>query len=127
MGEASIFRPVVSASIFSMLGLMVAGSLLMKLGASGDPAKRWFFSLVGTQSIIGIGCYGIALVLYAWLLKQVPLNVMQSLTAAQFIAIIVLSAVFLAEPIPPMRWVGIGLIAAGLWIVAMTVNRTGAV
>ncbi len=110
-----------------MLSLMVGGSLLMKLGAMGDPGKRWFFSLMGTQSILGIGCYGIALVLYAWLLKQLPLNVMQSLTAAQFVAIIILSAIFLAEPIPPMRWFGIALIAAGLWIVAMTVNRTGAV
>ena len=121
-----MFRPVISFGIISMLTLMVAGSLFMKVGATGDPAKRWFFSLVGTQSVIGIGCYGIALVLYAWLLKQVPLNVMQALATAQFIAIIIMSAMFLAEPIPPMRWVGIGLIAAGLWIVAMTVSRTGA-
>ena len=122
-----MFRPETSLGIVIQLTLMVIGGLFMKMGATADPAKRWFFSIVGTQSLVGIGCYGIALILYAWLLKTVPLNVMQSLTAAQFVAIIIASAVVLGEPIPPLRWLGIALILAGLWFVAMSVNRMGAV
>lgn len=121
-----MFQPATTVGIAAMLSLMVMGALFMKIGAMADPSQRWLFSLVGTQSLFGISCYGVALILYAWLLKTVPLNVMQSLTAAQFVAIIIASAFILAEPIPPMRWIGIALILAGLWFVAISVNRGAA-
>jgi drug/metabolite transporter (DMT)-like permease len=44
--------------------------------------------------------------------------VAQSVTAAQYIAVILASAVVLAEPISGPRWVGIALIACGIAIVA---------
>jgi len=111
--------------IVCMLGLMVCGNLFMKLGAIGPAGSRWFFNLAGTQTIVGVSFYGMALILYAWLLKTVPLNVMQSLTAIQFIAVILASAAILAEPISGLRWAGIALIACGMLIVGISISQQG--
>jgi drug/metabolite transporter (DMT)-like permease len=58
--------------------------------------------------------------IYAWILAFLPLNVAQSFTAAQFIAVILASAVFLSEPIPVARWLGIALIFVGILVVSLT-------
>ena len=52
---------------------------------------------------------------------------MQSLLTAAivFVAVILASALILSESIPPMRWLGIALIAAGVLLVGSTVGNAG--
>ena len=100
-----------------MVSATVIANLLMKSGA-GQEHHRWLLGLLGTRSIVGIAFFGLALILYAWILRWVPLNVAQSLMAGQYVAVILASAIILAEPISGIRWVGICLIAAGIALVS---------
>lgn len=100
-----------------MIGFTIAANLLLKI-AAGRTDLPALFGLVNLYTVIGFGAYGCAGVVYAWLLKSLPLNVAQSFAAAQFIAVIVASALVLAEPIGLLRWVGIGMISAGIFVVA---------
>lgn len=103
-----------------MITLTVIANLLMKSGASVPTAARPILGMVAWQSCAGIAAFGGAAVIYAWVLQWLPLNVAQSFAAFQFVAVIFAAAAILAEPIPVLRWVGIGLIAVGILIVGFT-------
>ena len=72
--------------------------------------------------LIGLCIFAIAALIYAWLLQWVPLNVAQSLAAAQFIAVILASSLVLSEGIPLRRWAGILLIATGILVVGLSTD-----
>jgi len=108
-----MFNPPTTTAFAGMVLATVLGNILLKIGA-GPEQSRWLFGVFGSTSLIGIASFGIALFIYSWLLKSIPLNVAQSLSAAQFIAVILASAFVLAEPISTARWFGITLIAAGI-------------
>jgi drug/metabolite transporter (DMT)-like permease len=95
-----------------MIGCTVIANLLMKVGAAPKDADRLVFGIVGWQVIAGLAALGMAGVLYAGLLRLLLLTIAQSFAAAQFIAVILAAVVVLAEPIPPARWIGIGLFAS---------------
>jgi drug/metabolite transporter (DMT)-like permease len=54
-----------------------------------------------------------------------PLNLAQSLASVQFVAIILASALVLAEPIPLPRLIGIVLILAGVVVASSTYEAPG--
>lgn len=103
-----------------MISLTVTANLLMKLGAA--PSERLIFGMVSIRTLLGLVAFGCAGLVYAWILRWLPLNVAQAIAAAQFIAVILASAVVLSESIPPMRWLGIALIAVGIALVGATTN-----
>ena len=103
--------------IFIMISLIVLGNLLMKTGATSPASEKFLFGLFGWRSLSAMVLFAAALPVYAWLLKWIPLNVAQSFLAGQFLAVVLASAVILAEPISATRWVGIALIAIGIaWV-----------
>jgi undecaprenyl phosphate-alpha-L-ara4N flippase subunit ArnE len=107
-----------AAAAIAMIGLTVAANVLVKLGAAKTAAARPLATLMAPEILLGMGCFGLAFVLYALVLRALPLNVAQSIFAFQFIGAILAAATVLAEPIGPARWFGIALIAAGILIVA---------
>lgn len=105
------------SGFFVMIGLTVCANLLLKVAAGrGDlPA---IFGLVNVYTIVGLVAFGGAGIVYSWLLRSLPLNIAQSFSAVQFVAVIIASTVVLSEPIGLLRWLGIGLIAMGIIVVA---------
>jgi uncharacterized membrane protein len=57
---------------------------------------------------------------YSLVLRILPLNVAQSFTAAQFIAVILASTIVLGEAVSVQRWLGIVMINGGIVIVALS-------
>jgi drug/metabolite transporter (DMT)-like permease len=104
----------------TMITLTVIANIYLKLGASAPVANRIIFGMFGWRTLAGLFAFGCAGLLYAWLLKWLPLNVAQSFTAVQFIAVIAASSIFLSEPISMQRWAGIMLITAGLLVIGLT-------
>lgn len=98
------------------LCLVIAGNsaanLLLKVGATQD--RQWFFGILGWRSIIGIGCFGVAILAYAWALRYVPLNRAQHFIVLQYPVVILLSALILGEKIGPMQVLGLALIVVGM-------------
>ena len=97
---------------------VVAGNatanLLLKVGATQD--RQWFFGILGWRSIFGIGCFGLAMLVYAWALRHVPLSQAQFVVVLQYPAVIMLAAVFLGEKVGPMQLLGLALVVLGMII-----------
>jgi len=98
----------------AMITLTVIANLLLKTGAASGSALAWPLGLVNLRVLAGLASFGCAGIAYATLLRKLPLNIAQVFAALQFVAVIVMSALILAEPIPPTRWLGFGLIALGI-------------
>jgi drug/metabolite transporter (DMT)-like permease len=105
--------------IVAMFTFTVTANLLLKTGAvmGRDAGGAWWEQLLNWRVVAGFASFGVAALFYTVLLRTVPLNVAQSFTAAQYVAIILASAVVLSEPISAARWLGIFLIASGIAIV----------
>jgi drug/metabolite transporter (DMT)-like permease len=106
--------------VVAMMSCTVVANLLLKMGATAgrEGGAPWW--AVNWRIAAGLACFGAAGLIYAVVLRFLPLNVAQSFTAAQFIATILASALVLAEPVTGMRWVGIALIASGILVVGWT-------
>ena len=110
------------AGFGTMVACTVAANLMLKLGAGAAEAERFVFGLFGWKSITGLALFGCSGIVYAFLLRHVPLNVAQSFTAAQFVGVIITASVVLGEPISPLRWLGIACICFGIFVVGLTAN-----
>ena len=98
----------------------VIANLFMKTGAMVAPEQKIIFGLLSWRSIIGLFFFGLGGLAYAWVLQWVNLSIAQSFMSAQFVAVILASAILLSEPIPLARWFGIALIACGIIVVGST-------
>lgn len=105
----------------AMVSCTVIANLLLKTGATADEVRQsGLAGLLNWRVGVGLVAFAAAALIYLLLLRSIPLNVAQSFMAAQFIAIILASAVVLSEPIGPGQWVGIALIALGIAVVGWT-------
>ena len=109
---------IVAAAAVAMVGLTIAANVLVKMGAAKTAAAGPMATLTAPEILLGLGCFGLAFVLYALVLRALPLNVAQSFMSVQFVGVVLAAATVLAEPIGPARWFGIALIAVGILIVA---------
>jgi drug/metabolite transporter (DMT)-like permease len=98
----------------------VAANLTLKLGAGVPPAERVLFGVLGWKSGAGLALFGCSGIIYALLLRRVPLNIGQAFTAAQFVGVVLAAGLVLREPISVARWVGIACICFGILLVGLT-------
>ena len=110
------------AGFAGMIAFTVAANLMLKLGAAAPPAERVFFGVLGWKSAAGLALFGCGGILYAILLRSIPLNFAQAFTAAQFVGVILAASLVLGEPISPMRWAGIACISLGILLVTLTAH-----
>ena len=105
-------------ALIAMIALTVAANLLMKVGAE-RAASPLLLGVFSWTTIAGLATFGVGGLVYAWVLKSLPLNVALSFAAAQYVAVIVASRIVLGESIPAARWLGIAFIAFGILVVAL--------
>ena len=117
-----MLEPRTLAGFLAVILCTVAANLMLKLGAGVPPADRIFAGLLGWQSAAGLALFGVGGLLYAVLLRRVPLNLAQVLAAAQFIGIVAAAKFVLDEPISPARWLGILLISSGILVSGLTLD-----
>ena len=103
-----------------MVSCTVAANLMLKLGASAIQDERILFGVLGWKSAAGLALFGCSGLLYAVLLRSVPLNLAQVFTASQFVGVIIAACIVLGEPISPVRWLGIACICFGILLVGAT-------
>ncbi len=83
--------------ITSMVALTVGANLMLKLGVS---------------------LFGIGGVIYAFVLRALPLHVAQAFAAFQYVAVVLAASLLLSERIAPTSWLGIGFIVVGIVLVS---------
>ena len=114
-------EPRTLGGFFAVIAFAVAANLMLKLGAGAPEAER-VLGLLGWKSVVGLGLFGCGGIVYALLLRRVPLNIAQVITSAQFVGVVVAASLVLGEPISPARWVGIACIGLGIALVGLTAN-----
>ena len=111
--------------ILASMSCTVLGNLLLKTGVQHPGvATVWPLSLLNGRTLLGAVTFCLAMVFYMMVLKRTTLNLAQSIFALQFVLVIIAANVILGEPIGLQRWLGIGLIATGLFVVSLTVSTT---
>ena len=110
-----------------MIGCTVAANVLLKAGAMVPAVERTIGGVWDWRTLLGFAFFGASAVVYSGVLQSLPLSVAQSIAASQFVAVIVASAVVLAEPIPLLRLAGIGLITLGIIVVSFSNERPATV
>lgn len=100
----------------------LVGQVLLKSGASDSVAASAGFvdQLFRWQTIIGLGAYGGAALLYIIALRRIPMSVALPCTAASYVVIAVIGWAAFGETLGAQKLAAIALIAAGVLLLATT-------
>ncbi|MEO6567097.1 MAG: SMR family transporter [Casimicrobiaceae bacterium] len=118
-----------TAFAFLLTGVLLnAGAqLLLKagtnvLGVITLTRENWFdtFWRMGTQGffVAGVVCYMVSLVVWIMGLSRVPVSVAYPMLSLGYIINAVAAHYLFGETVSVTRWLGIGFIVLGVWLVA---------
>lgn len=99
--------------------LIAAGQILFKQASErlSERGGMILSVLFDPAMIIGLAIYGGATLLWILAIKDVPLSFAYSFMALSYVAVPILSMVFLGESLGYKYWIGAALIIAGLFVV----------
>ena len=99
--------------------IIAIGQILFKLASERlvESGKGLYMVLFDPIMILALALYGGATIVWIYLLKSVPLSYAYSFMALTYVAVPILSIVFLGETIGLKYWVGAGLIIFGLFVI----------
>jgi undecaprenyl phosphate-alpha-L-ara4N flippase subunit ArnE len=108
----TLFLVLVSA------GFTVAANLTLKVATqSRGIGTFWPLNIVNGRMFAAAGCFGMAFLFYAMILKRMPLSLAQAILSMQYVLVILAANVLLGEPIGTVRWAGIAIVAIGLIVI----------
>lgn len=118
-----------SAFLFLMTGVLLnAGAQLLlkagtnELGVITLTRANWWDMLwrMGTQShfVIGVACYMVSLLVWIMGLSRVPVSVAYPMLSLGYVINAVAAHYLFGEAVTITRWLGIGFIVLGVWLVA---------
>lgn len=118
-----------TAFAFLMTGVLLnAGAqLLLKagtnaLGVISLTRDNWFdtFWRMGTQGhfVVGVVCYMVSLVVWIMGLSRVPVSVAYPMLSLGYVINAVAAHYIFGESVTLTKWLGIGFIILGVWLVA---------
>jgi drug/metabolite transporter (DMT)-like permease len=102
--------------------LLVAGQTVWKIGlekSGGLRLDNLLSVLFSPLILLGIFIYGIATVLWLYVLSKLPISVAYPLQSCAFVMALLIAFFFFKESIPPNRWIGTGIILAGITILSL--------
>ena len=107
-------------SVFGQVSLKVAMNQVGAIDADSLVHPMETLTRVFSTPLVwlGLGCYGISALLWLVVLSRLDLSYAYLLLASMYVLIPLVSWLFLGERIPPMRWVGMGVVVLGVVIVA---------
>jgi len=109
-------------ALAAAIATSLIGQVLLKSGAADAVAAEGGFldQLFRLPTLIGLVCYGGAALLYIIALRRIPMSVALPCTAASYVVIALIGWAVFGEPLTPQKIVAIGLIAAGVALLATT-------
>jgi small multidrug resistance pump len=109
----SLYWSVLAAAIVTSM----AGQTLLKAGAG---ASSFVAQLCDPRTVIGLGLYGGAALLYIIALRRIPMSVALPFTAVSYVAAALIGHFAFHEPMGLMRTGAIGLICCGVLVLALS-------
>jgi multidrug transporter EmrE-like cation transporter len=111
--DMSLYWGMLAAAIATSM----AGQTLLKAGAG---APSFMGQLFDPKTLAGLVLYGGAALLYIVALRRIPMSVALPFTAVSYIAAALIGYFAFGEPMGPMRIGAIGLIGAGVVVLALS-------
>ena len=117
-------KPIFFVTFF--LTLLITGQILWKKGVSLLP-NAFNGSLLNTllqvfcswYILTGIVVYGVAMLLWLYLLSLYDLSYIYPVTSLSFVLAALVSYFFLGEAVPINRWIGVTVICLGVYLVSI--------
>ena len=106
-----IFIPIILAAI---------GQLILKIGMNKLGEVNLIKTFLNPTVILGLFFYGASLILWLMVLSKEKLSFVYPLVAFSYVVTVFMSKIILKEPVPNLRWVGLGVIIIGILIIAKT-------
>jgi len=100
---------------------LVGGQMLFKLGMKDkiiDSVPAMIKALFTPFVLLGLVLYALTTMLWLYILNKIPISRAYPIQALAFPLVAIFSFLFLKEIIPAYRWIGIGIIVAGIIVVA---------
>lgn len=119
-------------ALIFLVGIVMGsfGGILMKLGANSighveiksmvQLVEYLFKLFTNLRSLAGIFLYFMSALTWSYLLTKLDISFVQPILALTYVITPILGIFILREHIPVMRWLGIFIIIAGVFIVART-------
>ena len=101
--------------LVAAITVSMVGQTLLK---SGSRVATLIGQLLDWHTIIGLGLYGGAALLYIVALRRIPLSVALPATAVSYVAAALVGHFVFAEPLGAMHLAAIGLIGCGVVLLA---------
>ncbi|CAH0120534.1 MULTISPECIES: EamA family transporter [unclassified Paenibacillus] len=101
---------------------LVAGQVVWKMGLDsqgGLHLNNIAAVLFSPLILLGIVLYGLATVLWLFVLSRLPLSAAYPLQSLAYVIGLVAAWQLFGEAVPPNRWLGAGVIVLGVMIVGM--------
>ena len=105
------FWPIAVTMFCALMGS--TGQLLFKLGSGrvGGSLISW---LLNPYILGGFVLYGLSAVLFILTLKHGNLSVLYPIIATSYIWVALIASLYLHEPFPPVKWLGVAFICLGI-------------
>lgn len=118
-----------TAFAFLLTGVLLnaAAQLFLKAGTNATgvitlTADNWFGTLVKLATVppivAGIACYAVSVVVWILGLSRVPVSVAYPMLSLGYVVNAVAAQALFGEAVTLQRWIGIGFIVLGVWLVA---------
>lgn len=116
-------RLVLVVPILASVGLNALAQILLRLGArtaaASEPEPAALLALAFQPPVLaGLACYGGSLLLWLYVLGRVEVSFAYPFLALGFVLVALAGWQWLGEPMPPARAAGIGIILAGVLVLA---------
>ncbi|MBN1699770.1 MAG: EamA family transporter [Spirochaetales bacterium] len=116
--------------VFASIALGAVGQLFLKLAAIQSQTAEnagftdYYINLLKTPyTYIGAFSYGLSFLVWMLLLKKYDLSFLRPLVGIGYILTSILAWVVLKERITVVRWVGIALIVAGVYLIGISARQ----
>jgi len=107
--------------IITNILLLVAGQALWKFGIGKMMLNGWgsILSVMFSPWIVaGVFLYVIATGIWIYLLSKFPLSFLYPMQSLAYVIGLLIAIYFFQEQIPLSRWIGVGVIMIGVYLVA---------
>ena len=118
-----------AAFAFLLTGVMLnaAAQLFLKAGTNATgvvtlTADDWFVTLARLATVppivAGIACYAVSVVVWILGLSRVPVSFAYPMLSLGYVVNAIAAQALFGEAVTLQRWIGIGFIVLGVWLVA---------
>ena len=121
---------IVSVS-FAVLGQLTLKSAMDDIGridrfAVKTPVQTILRAAREPKLWLGLAIFGVSAVFWLVVLSRVALTVAYPLVGLSYVVVVAIGRFYFHEHVPPLRWAGVSVIAAGIALIGLSFSRPGA-